>query len=44
LLLRPPVAGLGALDFKGAAVLIDASYTYAAQKLATSGFAQRFVG
>ena len=44
LLLRPPVAGLGALDFKGAVALIDASYAYTAQTLATSGFAQRFVG
>jgi predicted acylesterase/phospholipase RssA/CRP-like cAMP-binding protein len=42
LLLCPPVAGLGALDFKGAGPLIEAGYSYAAEALATSGLAQRF--
>jgi predicted acylesterase/phospholipase RssA/CRP-like cAMP-binding protein len=42
LLLRPPVEGLGALDFKGAGPLIEAGYRYAAEALATSGLAQRF--
>jgi len=42
LLLRPPVDGLGALDFKGAAPLIEAGYSYAAEALASSGLAQRF--
>ena len=42
LLLRPPVDGLGALDFKGAAPLIEAGYSYATEVLARSGLAQRF--
>ena len=42
LLLRPPVDGLGALDFKGAGPLIEAGYSYAAEALASSGLAQRF--
>jgi predicted acylesterase/phospholipase RssA/CRP-like cAMP-binding protein len=40
LLLTPPVAGLGALDFKGAGPLIEAGYRYAADALATSGLAR----
>jgi predicted acylesterase/phospholipase RssA len=42
LLLRPPVAGLGALDFKGAGPLIEAGYSHATEALAASGLAQRF--
>jgi predicted acylesterase/phospholipase RssA/CRP-like cAMP-binding protein len=42
LLLRPPVGGFGALDFKGAGPLIEAGYSYTAEALATSGLAQRF--
>ncbi len=42
LLLRPPVEGLGALDFKGAAPLVEAGYSYAAHALARSGLARRF--
>ncbi|MGH3257094.1 MAG: patatin-like phospholipase family protein [Streptosporangiaceae bacterium] len=42
LLLRPPVAGLGALDFKGGIALIDAGYRYAAEALAKSGLPERF--
>jgi len=42
LLLTPPVEGLGALDFKGAAPLIEAGYRYATEMLAASGLAQRF--
>ena len=43
LLLRPPVAGFGILDFKGGIALIDAGYRYAAGALAKSGLAERFV-
>ncbi len=43
LLLRPPVAGLGVLDFKGGIALIETGYRYAAEALAKSGLAERFV-
>jgi predicted acylesterase/phospholipase RssA/CRP-like cAMP-binding protein len=43
LLLRPPVAGFGVLDFKGGTALIEAGYLYAAEALAKSGLAERFV-
>ena len=43
LLLRPPVAGFGVLDFKGGIALIEAGYRYAAEALAKSGLAERFV-
>jgi predicted acylesterase/phospholipase RssA/CRP-like cAMP-binding protein len=42
LLLRPPVAGIGALDFKGAIALIETGYRHAAQALSESGLAERF--
>jgi hypothetical protein len=42
LLLRPPVAGLGVLDFKGGIALIEAGYRYAVGALAQSGLAKRF--
>jgi predicted acylesterase/phospholipase RssA/CRP-like cAMP-binding protein len=42
LLLRPPVDGFGALDFKGAGPLIEMGYRYTAEALASSGLAQRF--
>ncbi len=42
LLLRPPVAGLGVLDFKGGIALIETGYRYAAEALAASGLAERF--
>ena len=40
LLLRPPVAGFGVLDFKGGIALIEAGYRYAAEALAKSGLAR----
>jgi predicted acylesterase/phospholipase RssA len=43
LLLHPPIAALGALDFKGGVALIEAGYRYAADALANSTFADRFV-
>ena len=43
LLLRPPVAGFGALDFKGGIALIETAYRYAVEALAKSGLAERFV-
>jgi predicted acylesterase/phospholipase RssA/CRP-like cAMP-binding protein len=43
LLLRPPVAGLGVLDFKGGIALIEAGYRYAVEALAQSELAKRFV-
>jgi predicted acylesterase/phospholipase RssA/CRP-like cAMP-binding protein len=43
LLLRPPVGRLGVLDFKGGIALIEAGYRYAAEALAKSGLAKRFV-
>ena len=43
LLLRPPVAGTGILDFKGGIALIEAGYRYAAQALAKSGLPDQFV-
>ena len=43
LLLRPPVAGLGVLDFKGGIALIETGYRYAAEAVAKSGLAERFV-
>jgi NTE family protein len=42
LLLRPPIAALGALDFKGGVALIDAGYRYAADALSDSRLADRF--
>jgi predicted acylesterase/phospholipase RssA/CRP-like cAMP-binding protein len=42
MLLRPPVGGFGALDFKGAIPLIEMGYSYTAETLASSGLAQRF--
>jgi predicted acylesterase/phospholipase RssA/CRP-like cAMP-binding protein len=42
LLLRPPVAGFGVLDFKGGIALIEAGYRYAAQALARSGLPDQF--
>jgi predicted acylesterase/phospholipase RssA/CRP-like cAMP-binding protein len=43
LLLRPPVAGLGVLDFKGGIALFETGYRYAAEALAKSGLAERFM-
>jgi len=43
LLLRPPVAGFGVLDFKGGIPLVEAGYRYAAEALAKSGLPERFV-
>jgi predicted acylesterase/phospholipase RssA/CRP-like cAMP-binding protein len=43
LLIRPPVAGLGTLDFKGGIPFIEVGYRHAAQALSTSGLAERFV-
>jgi predicted acylesterase/phospholipase RssA/CRP-like cAMP-binding protein len=43
LLLHPPAAALGALDFKGGVALIEAGYRYAADALANSKLADRFV-
>ena len=43
LLLRPPVAEVGTLDFKGGVALIKAGYRHAAEALAKSGLAERFV-
>jgi len=42
LLLRPPVARLRALDFKGGIALIEAGYRYAAEELSKSGLAKQF--
>ena len=42
LLLRPPVAGVGTLDFRSGAALIKVGYRHAAEALATSGLAERF--
>jgi hypothetical protein len=42
LLLRPPVGGLGGLDFKGTGPLIELGYRSTADALASSGLAQRF--
>jgi hypothetical protein len=39
LLLRPPVAGLGSLDFKGGNQLIEVGYRYAAEVLSRSALA-----
>ena len=43
LLLRPPVAGFGVLDFKGGIPLVEVGYRYAAEALAKSGLPERFV-
>jgi predicted acylesterase/phospholipase RssA len=43
LLLHPPIAALGALDFKGGVALIEAGYRYAADVLTNSELADRFV-
>jgi predicted acylesterase/phospholipase RssA/CRP-like cAMP-binding protein len=43
LLLRPPVAGLGVLDFKGGIALFETGYRYAAEAIAKSGLAERFM-
>jgi predicted acylesterase/phospholipase RssA len=42
LLLRPPVAGIGSLDFKGGLALIEVGYRHAVEALAKSGLAERF--
>jgi predicted acylesterase/phospholipase RssA/CRP-like cAMP-binding protein len=42
-LLHPPIAALGALDFNGGVELIEAGYRYAADALAKSKLADRFV-
>lgn len=41
--LCPPIARLGALDFKAGLALIEAGYRYAAEELAKSGLPDRFV-
>lgn len=41
-MLRPPVTGLGVLDFKGGIVLFETGYRYAAEALAGSELAERF--
>jgi NTE family protein len=43
LVLRPPVAGLGVLDFTGGIALIEAGYRYAVEAQAKSGLAERFM-
>jgi predicted acylesterase/phospholipase RssA/CRP-like cAMP-binding protein len=43
LMLRPPVAGYGVLDFKGGIALFETGYQYAVEALAKSGLAERFV-
>ena len=43
LLLSPPVAGFGSLDFKGGLALIEVGYRHAVEALAKSGLAERFV-
>jgi len=43
LLLSPPVAGIGSLDFKGGLALIEVGYRHAVEALAKSGLAERFV-
>jgi hypothetical protein len=43
LLLRPPVARLRGLDFKGGIALIEAGYRYAAEELSKSGLAKQFM-
>jgi predicted acylesterase/phospholipase RssA/CRP-like cAMP-binding protein len=43
LVLRPPVARLRSLDFKGGIALIDAGYRYAAEELSKSGLAKQFM-
>jgi predicted acylesterase/phospholipase RssA/CRP-like cAMP-binding protein len=43
LLLRPPVAGISTLDFKGGLALIEAGYRHAVEALAKSELAERFV-
>ena len=42
LLLRPPVAGPGVLDFKGGITCIQSGYRYAVEALSKSGLAKRF--
>ena len=43
LLLRPPVARLRGLDFKGGIALIDAGCRYAAEEPSKSGLAKQFM-
>ena len=43
LLLRPPVARLGSLDFKGGITLIDAGYRYAAEALSKSDLVKQLI-
>jgi len=43
LMLRPPVSGVGILDFKGADALIESGYRYTVEALAKSGLAERLV-
>jgi predicted acylesterase/phospholipase RssA len=42
LLMRPPVAGVGVLDFKRGVALIDTGYRHAAEALSKSGLAKRY--
>lgn len=42
LLLHPPVPGIGVLDFKAGAALIETGYRHAAEALADSGIPGRF--
>jgi predicted acylesterase/phospholipase RssA/CRP-like cAMP-binding protein len=42
LLLRPPAAGLGILDFRGGAALVEVGYRHAAAALAESGLPGQF--
>ncbi|MGH3190477.1 MAG: patatin-like phospholipase family protein [Streptosporangiaceae bacterium] len=44
LLLRPPVAGFGVLDFKAGITLFETGYRYAVEAVAKSGLAKRFAG
>jgi predicted acylesterase/phospholipase RssA/CRP-like cAMP-binding protein len=43
LLLRPPVARISTLDFKGGLALIEVGYRHATEALSKSGLAERFV-
>jgi predicted acylesterase/phospholipase RssA/CRP-like cAMP-binding protein len=43
LLLRPPMGKLGVLDFEAGIPLIEAGYRHAAEELAKSGLADRFI-
>ena len=43
LLLRPPMGKLGVLDFEAGIPLIETGYRHAAEELAKSGLADRFI-